>query len=138
MTKFLNNLNWVSLTVLLVSTILLWIFTKKTDLLLIITALVGLILLINITNYFIDKRKDKEVKESLKVIKYKINKYLAHSVFFFGIGIPLFIDSWIKGFDNNLLKVSLSVILVIIGMIYYSEYERRESYILNEESMRLI
>jgi len=130
--KISDILSWISTILLIIPTIILWWFVGKTETIILITALVGIIIIINISTIIINKIYDKKVVESVPLMKHRLNKFLTQSIFFFAIGFPLFIDSWKKGFSNSLIQLGISVFFILMGEIIYVGYVKRDKIIENQ------
>ena len=126
--KLSNFFTWFSLITLAIATILLWIIVGKTNTIILITSLVGVIFLINLSTLITNKIYKKEIFESVDLLKHRSNKFLTQSIFFFGVGLPLFIDSWRNNF-SNMAQLYISIGLIFIGDIIYVCYLKRDKLI---------
>lgn len=128
-----DALSIISLIFLIIPTIVLWWLIGGTPNIKFITILVGVIVLIDIstliTNYFSKKR----IMESVPLMKYRMNKFLVNSIFFFGIGLPLLIEVWQKGLQRNVPQFIISILFLFVGLLMYEiGYQRRDKIIEKE------
>ena len=126
-----NILTSVSLFFLIIPTIILWIFVGVTKIIMGITVLVSLLILMDISTLIINKFYKKKINESIPLMKHRMNKFLTQAIFFFSIGLPLFIASWLNGgFIENIIQTAISIIFILVGGLFYEiGYIRRDNFI---------
>jgi len=125
-----NILSIISLIFLIIPTIILWIIIGKTDTIVFITLLVGILALMDISIFMTNKYSKKKIFESIPLMKHRMTKFLTHSIFYFGIGLSLLLDAWKNGFRNNQFQLIISVIILFIGILIYDVgYLRRDKLI---------
>lgn len=127
--KVSNIASWTSIILLIIPTIILWIILGPTKMVASISYIIGILILINISTIIVNKQSQKKINESLSLMSYRMNKYLATSLFFFGIGIAIFIGAFNKGFLNSIAELTISVFFILIGDFIYIEYQKRDRII---------
>jgi len=116
---------WISIIFLIIGIIPLWIFIGKTKMMVSISVLVGILIVMNISTLIQNKISKKKVIESAPLMKHRMNRYLTISLFLLGIGVAIFIDTWNKGFLDNLPELIIAVFFIIIGEFTHLEYNKR-------------
>jgi hypothetical protein len=125
-----NILSILSLVFLIIPTIILWVVIGKTSIIIFITILVGVIALIDVSIFITNRYSKKKLLESIPLMKHRMNKFLTHSSFYFGVGLPLFFDAWIRGFKENPAQLIISIIILFAGILIYDiGYLRRDKLI---------
>lgn len=127
--KISNIASWTSIILLIIPTIILWLILGPTKVVVSISYMIGILILINISTIIVNKQSQKKINESLPLMNHRMNKYLVTSLFFFGIGITIFIDAFNKGFLNSIAELTISVFFILIGDFIYLEYQKRDRII---------
>jgi len=95
-----------------------------------VTAIIGILIITSILTIILNWKTGKNSKESIPLKDLRMNRGLTNSLFWFGVGIPLFIESMRVGFTKNLIIGIISILVLLIGIYQYEiNYKKREIFL---------